>query len=120
MSYQFRGSTDAGFIQLPYGNETALEIAVATVGPISVAISVPKSFMHYKSGVYEDVYHCSVLPLTHEVLVVGYGTDEASGMDYWLVKNCWGEKWGERGYVKMAKGKDNMCGIADSATYPIV
>ena len=35
----------------------------------------------------------------HAITVVGYGTDEASGLDYWLVKNSWGTSWGEDGYL---------------------
>ncbi|KAK6631864.1 hypothetical protein RUM43_013930 [Polyplax serrata] len=116
------GATDTGFVDIPSGSEEALKAAVATKGPISVAIDASSfAFHQYHSGVLVD-HECKnqTMDLDHGVLVVGYGTDSKTGLDYWLVKNSWGLSWGDKGYIKMARNMDNMCGIATSASFPLV
>jgi len=114
------GATDSGFVDIPAGSETHLQQALGTVGPVSVAIDAShESFQFYKEGVYDEE-ECSSEDLDHGVLAVGYGTDEESGLDYWLVKNSWGPTWGQQGFVKMVRNKKNQCGIASSASYPLV
>ncbi|XP_043423381.1 procathepsin L-like isoform X1 [Prionailurus viverrinus] len=102
--------------------EDGLMTTVATVGPVSAAVDASlNSFQFYKKGIYYDP-KCSNKHLNHAVLVVGYGFEgeESDNKKYWIVKNSWGANWGKHGYILMAKDRDNHCGIATMASFPIV
>ncbi|XP_056597257.1 cathepsin S, ortholog 1 isoform X1 [Triplophysa dalaica] len=112
-----RGGFCSAFRILPRHNETALQITVANVGPVSVGINAKLiSFHRYRGGIYNDP-KCRFGLINHAVLVVGYGSEH--GQDYWLVKNSWGTAWGENGFIRIARNK-NMCGISSFSIYPTI
>jgi cathepsin C len=105
-----------------------MRIELVKNGPMAVAFEVYNDFMHYKSGVY---HHTGLTDrfnpfeiTNHAVLLVGYGTDMTNPetpQDYWIVKNSWGEGWGEEGYFRIRRGVDE-CSIESIAvqSFPIV
>jgi len=115
------GATMSSFVDVKRGDIDALESALATIGPISVAMDASHmSFQHYKTGIYNEP-KCSSIKLDHGVLAVGYGSGSVEDAgDFWIIKNSWGTIWGDEGYFKIVKSTKNMCGIATQASYPIV
>uniref|UniRef100_A0A8C4FD38 Cathepsin S, ortholog 2, tandem duplicate 2 n=1 Tax=Dicentrarchus labrax TaxID=13489 RepID=A0A8C4FD38_DICLA len=114
---KFRAANCSQYSFLPEGDEGALKEALANIGPISVAIDATRpTFTFYRSGVYNDP-NCSQ-KVNHGVLAVGYGT--LDGQDYWLVKNSWGKTFGDQGYIRMSRNKNDQCGIALYGCYPIM
>lgn len=72
--------------------------------------------LFFSQGVFDG--RCGT-ELDHGVAAVGYGTSK--GLDYINVKNSWGPKWGEKGYIRMKRniGKsEGICGIYKMASYP--
>lgn len=115
------GGECKAYMEIMAGNEVALKQAVATVGPVAAGIDgSQQSFMFYKSGLYfEPKCGNTEGDINHAVTVVGYGKTE-DGEEYWLCKNSWDTDWGEEGYVRMARNKNNHCGITTLASYPLV
>uniref|UniRef100_A0A8C2N3V3 Cathepsin J n=1 Tax=Cricetulus griseus TaxID=10029 RepID=A0A8C2N3V3_CRIGR len=106
-------------VSLP-AHEDYLLVAVSMIGPVAAAIDASHdSFRFYRGGIYHEP-NCSSYLTNHAVLVVGYGFEgnETDGNNYWLIKNSWGEEWGMKGYMKIAKDQNNHCAIASYASFP--
>merc|ERR1711871_771590 len=91
--------TSDGYVKLKRNSAIDLETALATVGP--VAITVSANWGSYGGGIFSggcnSMTSCT---LDHAVLAVGYT------QDYWLIRNSWGEDWGENGYIRLTREND--------------
>ena len=90
-----------------YGNingEEAMKQEIAQRGPIACDVAVPEALETYTGGIFCDT--TGDLNTVHVISVVGYG--EEDGTPYWLVRNSWGEHWGEEGFVRVCRGTNNI------------
>lgn len=105
----------SGYTDIKDGDETGMLSAVL-INSLAIGIKADdKQFQMYTSGVLD--YDCdnSTNSIDHAVVIEGYGTE--NGKDYWLVRNSWGTSWGDKGYIKMARGKC-LCGLCHMSSYP--
>uniref|UniRef100_A0A7E4V5T9 Pept_C1 domain-containing protein n=1 Tax=Panagrellus redivivus TaxID=6233 RepID=A0A7E4V5T9_PANRE len=108
----------SGYKFFPY-NESLVADYVASNGPVVVGVALTRNMFSYKGGVFNPSQNdCLKHHLGfHFLTIVGYGTEK--GVDYWLLKNSWGPKAGDKGYIKMKRGV-NSCGIGNWAMAPIL
>lgn len=85
-----------------------------TNGPLLAAVQLFGDLYLYQSGIYR---HVDGPPLGyHSVEMVGYGSEMGQG--YWIIKNSWGQEWGEKGYFRIVAG-NNEAKIEDHVIQPI-
>ena len=94
---------------------------------VSIGIQADQnSFQLYKSGVFTGACGSS---LDHAVALTGYGT--TNGLDYYILRNSWGQSWGQSGYMLISRGNDpatgkpynngaGQCGLLMEGSYPVM
>jgi len=91
---------------------------IAKWGPVATGMVLYPDF--YRFNAKKDIYRWNGEgPAVggHAVVIVGWGIDKDIG-DYWIIKNSWGTKWGDNGYFKIVRGK-NECEIEDNVVSAI-
>jgi len=117
------GSEVVSYMDIPEGKEWSLIKSIVRQ-PTSIAMQADQlSFQLYSSGVFDNEECGAEGMIDHGVLAVGYGKDKETKTPYILVKNSWGDSWGEDGYIRLARRSDNewgMCAILRVMSAPTV
>ncbi|CAG9812146.1 unnamed protein product [Chironomus riparius] len=87
------------FIILPKNAEDIRQF-LYNYGPLFVAFDVYNNLFSYSSGIVTTT--SGTRAGGHAVLLVGYGT--SNDIPYWILKNSWGSRWGEKGYFRVIRG----------------
>jgi len=90
-------------------NETLMVNNLVSWNPLSVCLCA-ETWQDYQSGVITPSDCCT--DMDHCVDLIGYDTQK--NPKRYLVRNSWGEDWGEKGYVYLEMFKDT-CLIAEEA-----
>ena len=82
-----------------------MKYEIYTNGPMTVSTMSGKKdcFSHgYKSGIIKEDPASNYTTTNHAMTIVGYGVE--NGTNYLVIRNNWGDDWGENGYGKLAFG----------------
>ncbi|OAF71293.1 hypothetical protein A3Q56_00935 [Intoshia linei] len=92
----------------------AIKQALLIYGPISVSINSDcPGFLTYQGGIFEGKNCLTDLKsLVHIVILIGYGINENTNKNYWIIKNSWSQKWGNAGYGKVSMVHDAGISVA--------
>lgn len=92
--------------RIPCNDIDAMKTAIMTYGVIDVAVWVTDAFMAYSIGIFEDnntqCEDCEYTDTNHAVALVGWDDNgDADRNGYWILRNSWGQGWGENGYMRI-------------------
>jgi len=99
-----------GFVRLPTNKMQPLMEALATHGPVVVSADAGP-WSSYSKGVFDGCDKDATI--NHAILAMGYGKDDKLNKAFWLIRNSWGEDWGEGGYIRLLRHEEENanCGI---------
>lgn len=102
-------------------NSVSQLLAAVSERPVSVGIEADREAFQLYSGGVLDKSDCGT-SLDHGVLVVGFtAVDDKDLPNAWIVKNSWGSRWGDKGYIYISRttqySQKGICGILQQPSY---
>jgi cathepsin L len=112
-------AVDWGYAGGRRGNPSIDDIkrAIVKYGPVAATVAVAGAWQNYGGGLYDN---CVYSGTNHIVAIVGW--DQKEGEDVWIVKNSFGTRWGDQGYMysKMTDSRGRKCNnLGESAAYVV-
>jgi len=104
----------SGYTSIASNNASATMTALATKGPLSISVAAG-NWQTYESGVFQNTAvngPNNEWGVDHDVQMVGYGHDADLNLDFWIVRNSWSTLWGEAGFIRLYRPKDEPCSPA--------
>jgi len=98
-----------GYETLMRNDQAAVMEHLATKGPLGIALDA-SVFHQYQGGIFEQCDYDKNIEINHGVQLVGYGENPEEGK-FWIVRNSWGEMFGEGGYIRLRRDDTAKCGI---------
>ena len=96
------------FIDLADGDFEGLKNAAAD-GAVGVGVYVDFKFQFYSKGVFTSkACKGGEDSINHGVVLSGYGQED--GKDFWEIKNSWGGRWGNKGFMKLGRSDNEYAG----------
>jgi len=89
-----------GYVRNPVNDAAAFEMALAKM-PQAITVAAGP-WQLYGGGIFHgcsrSLFGSNILD--HGVQAVGYTKD------YWIVRNSWGARWGEKGFIRVSRAND--------------
>jgi len=82
-------------------------------GPVACGINA-NEILDYQGGVIDMPLKSRMID--HIISIVGWGYNSTTGEKHWIIRNSWGEYWGELGYLRVKMGGDQL-GIETSCVW---